>query len=99
MAEGLGMLGRAGRYLEIGNISPGKTLEIDPSTIVYHSKTIFGVVMYGSDTLKKALDFLSRTKDKYPFDKILSHTYPLEEINRAFEEQDKGLVSRSAIVM
>ncbi len=99
MAEGLGMLGRAGRYLEIGNISPGKTVEIDPSTLVYHSKTIFGVVMYGSDTLKKALDFLSRTKDKYPFDKLLSHAYPLEEINRAFEEQDKGLVSRSAIVM
>jgi Zn-dependent alcohol dehydrogenase len=99
MAEGLAMLARAGRYLEIGNISPGKTLEIDPSMLVYHSKTIFGVVTYGRDTLKKALDFLSRTKDKYPFDKILSHAYPLEEINKAFEDQDRGMVSRSTIVM
>ena len=99
MAEGLAMLGRAGRYLEIGNVSPGKTVKIDPAVLVYGTKTIFPVIMYGPDTLKKALDFLGRTKDKYPFDKILSRTYPLEEINKAFEDQDKGLVSRSAIVM
>jgi D-arabinose 1-dehydrogenase-like Zn-dependent alcohol dehydrogenase len=99
MAEGLAMLGRGGRYLEIGNVSPGKTVDIDPALLVYSSKTIVSVFMYGPDTLKKALDFLGRTKDKYPFDKILSRTYPLEEINKAFEEQDKGLVSRSAIVM
>jgi Zn-dependent alcohol dehydrogenase len=67
--------------------------------LVYGNKSIISVLMYGRDTLKKALDFLSRTKGKYPFDKILSHSYPLEEINRAFEEQDKGVVSRSAIVM
>ena len=42
---------------------------------------------------------MSRTRDKYPFEKILSRTYPLEEIDKAFEEQDKCLVSRSAIVM
>jgi len=57
-----------------------------------------GVVYYEPYALKQALDFLSRAKDKYPFDKILSRSYPLEEINRAFEEQDKGLVTRSTIV-
>ena len=96
--EGLNMLGSGGRYLEIGNISPGKTVEIDPGLLVLGNKTIFCISFYGSDTLKKALDFLSRTKGKYPFDKILSHSYPLEEINKAFEVQDKGLVSRSAII-
>jgi len=96
--EGLNMLANSGRYLEIGNISPGMTYEADPSLLVLGSKSIVGVSMYGRDILKKALDFLSRTKDKYPFDKILSRSYPLEEIDRAFEEQDKGLVSRSVIV-
>jgi D-arabinose 1-dehydrogenase-like Zn-dependent alcohol dehydrogenase len=99
IAEGLTMLGRGGRYLEMGNISPGKTVEIDPATLVYNSRAIFSVIMYGRYTLRKALDFLSRTKGKYPFDKVLSHSYALEEINKAFEEQDKGLVSRSAIIM
>jgi Zn-dependent alcohol dehydrogenase len=97
--EGLEMLNYGGRYLEIGNISHGLTYEAEPSKLVYGSKSIIGVMMYGRDTLKKALDFLSRTKGKYPFDKILSHSYPLEEIDKAFEEQDKGLVSRSVIVM
>jgi len=96
--EGLNMLCSGGRYLEIGNVSPGMTVEIDPALLVMGSKTIVSVIFYGRDTLNKALGFLRRTKGKYPFDKILSHTYPLEEINKAFEEQDKGLVSRSAIV-
>ncbi|MEE8470189.1 MAG: zinc-binding dehydrogenase [Dehalococcoidia bacterium] len=97
--EGIDMLGNGGRYLEIGNISPLKTCEIDPSSLVLNNKSIVGVMLYGPDTLKKALDFLSRAKNKYPFDRILSRSYPLEEINKAFEEQDKGLVTRSAIVL
>jgi len=97
--EGLNMLANGGRYLEIGNISPGTTFETDPAMWVWGSKDIVSVVFYGRDTLKKALDFLSRTKGKYPFDSILSRKYTLEEINKAFEEQDRGLVSRSAIVM
>lgn len=96
--EGLDMLGNGGRYLEIGNVSPGLTYEADPSVLTLGNKSIVGVVFYGRDTLKKALDFLSRTKGKYPFDKILARSYPLEEVNKAFEEQDKGLVSRSTIV-
>jgi D-arabinose 1-dehydrogenase-like Zn-dependent alcohol dehydrogenase len=99
MEEGLNMLARGGRYLEIGNVSPGKTFALDPAMLVYNSRSITAVIFYGPDTLKKALDFLNRTRDKYPFEKILSRTYPLEEINRAFEEQDRGLVSRAAIVM
>lgn len=97
--EGLDMLCNGGRYLEIGNISPRHgTFEADPSSLVLGSKSIFCVVMYGRDTLKKALNFLSRTKSKYPFDKIISHYYPLEEVNEAFEAQDKGQASRCAIV-
>jgi D-arabinose 1-dehydrogenase-like Zn-dependent alcohol dehydrogenase len=99
LPEGIIMLGSGGRCLEIGNISPGRTIEIDPSALVMGSKTVHGVVVYSADTLKKALDFLCRTRHKYPFDKILSRRYPLEDINQAFEDQDKGLVSRSAIVL
>ncbi len=96
--EGVDMLGNGGRYLEIGNISPMMTYEADPSTLVMSNKSIVGVMLYPAEALKKALDFLSRAKDKYPFDKIISRSYPLEEINEAFENQDKGHVSRSTIV-
>ena len=92
------MLGQGGRCLEIGNISPGRTTEIDPALLVMGSKTIYGVTFYDADALKKSLELLSRTKDKYPFERILSRKYPLENINQAFEDQNNGLVSRSAIV-
>ncbi len=49
--------------------------------------------------MKDALDFLCNTRLKYTFEKISEKTYPLEDIEKAFGEQDKGLVSRSAIVM
>lgn len=96
--EGIDMLGNGGRYLELGNINFGMTYEADPSKLVTANKSIVGVMLYGPYALKQALDFLSRAKDKYPFDKILSRSYPLEEINKAFEEQDKGLVTRSTII-
>jgi len=96
--EGLDMVCNGGRYLEIGNISPGRTYEADPSGVVLGNKTIVGVELYTADSLKKAVDFLSRTKDRYPFERIISHTYRLEDIEKAFEDQDKGLVTRAAIV-
>jgi D-arabinose 1-dehydrogenase-like Zn-dependent alcohol dehydrogenase len=92
------MLGYGGRYLEIGNISFGLTYEAEPCKLVMDNKSIVGVMLYSASALKKALDFLSRAKDKYPFEKILARSYPLEEINEAFENQDKGLVSRSTII-
>jgi len=96
--EGVSMLGQGGRYLEIGNISPGRPFELDPSALVSGNKSIHGVLYYSDEALKQAIDFLSRTKGKYPFSKILAKSYPLEQINEAFEAQDKGLVSRSAII-
>ena len=32
-----------------------------------------------------ALDFLVRTKDKYPLSKVISQSFPLAEVNKAFE--------------
>ena len=97
--EGLDMLGNGGRYLEIGNVSPLKTFELDPALLVISGKSIHGVALYTAEALKKSLDFLSRTKNKYPFEKILSRSYPLEKIEKAFKDQDKGLATRTSIVL
>jgi D-arabinose 1-dehydrogenase-like Zn-dependent alcohol dehydrogenase len=96
--EGLRMLGRTGRYLEIGNISPGLTYELDPSYLIFGNRTILGMVYYEAEHLQQALDLLSRTRDTYPWQKVVSHTFPLERINEAFVEADHGRVTRAAIV-
>ncbi|HXF50135.1 MAG TPA: zinc-binding dehydrogenase [Dehalococcoidia bacterium] len=86
--EGLQMVRAGGTYLEIGNISFGNTTQIEPSALVWGSKRIVGVVMYDPWVIPEALDFLVRTKGKYPFDELVSHKYPLDQINKAFEDAE-----------
>ena len=95
--EGIDLLGSGGRLLEIGNICIGNTFSYDPAMMVIFNKSIICVGYYDALSLKQALDLMFRTKDKYPYEKILSKTYPLEKIETAFKEQDQGLVQRAAI--
>jgi threonine dehydrogenase-like Zn-dependent dehydrogenase len=82
--EGIRMLARYGRYLEIGNISPRKTYKADPSLLVGTNRRIIGCSFYRPETLRVALDFLTRTADRYPYGDLVSHTFPLEKIDEAF---------------
>ena len=38
-----------------------------------------------------------RTRTRYPYHKILSHIFPLAEINEAFRQQEDGHITRGAI--
>ncbi len=87
--EGLAMTRAGGTYLEIGNISIGQTAPIDPSSLVWGGKSIVAMVMYDPWVIPEALDYLVRTKDKYPHEEVVTHDkYKLEDINRAFEEAE-----------
>jgi threonine dehydrogenase-like Zn-dependent dehydrogenase len=86
--EGIEMLRYGGTYLEIGCISRGRTVEFDPSTLVWGSKRVIGVVMYDPWVIPRALEFLQRCRSRYPFDRLLSHTYPLDRINDAFRDAE-----------
>jgi len=86
--EGIEMLRNGGTYLEVGTISTGVTATIEPARMVFTSKKLIGIYHYDPWTIPTALDFLQRTKEKYPFDRIVSHKFPLEEIDRAFSEAE-----------
>lgn len=86
--EGIRMLARGGRYLEMGNINPRHTYKADPSLLVGFNRSILGVSLYPPYTLKRALDFLLRTLHRYPYDLLYAQAYPLERISEAFVEAD-----------
>jgi threonine dehydrogenase-like Zn-dependent dehydrogenase len=86
--EGLDMLRAGGTYLEIGTISRGATVELEPATLVWGAKRIVGVIMYDAWVIPRALDFLVRNRARWPFDRLVSHTYPLEQINTAFADSE-----------
>jgi threonine dehydrogenase-like Zn-dependent dehydrogenase len=98
MDEGLRMTAPEGRYLEIGNINVGWKGEIDPSLLVFGNRKIIGVSHYEADHLEKALKFMQRTRERYPYDKVLSHKFPLDQVNDAFSQQADGHITRGALV-
>src|SRR5262249_39447834 len=86
--EGIEMLRFGGTYLEIGCISRGRTVEFDPSTLVWGSKRMIGVVMYDPGVIPRARESLQRCRTRYPFDRLVSHTFPLERIDEAFRDAE-----------
>lgn len=98
IAEGILMVRSGGRYVEIGNISPGLTFPADPARWVVENITIIGNNHYGRRHLRDALDMLRRTRHKYPFDRIVSHKFPLEAINEVMAAQDQGHITRASLV-
>jgi len=96
--EGIKMLGSGGKYLAIGNVSPGFTYQADPSELVLVNKRFYGVRMYDARSIFNALNFIIKNNKKYPFHKILATKFSLEDINNAFLEADKQNVYRAAIV-
>ncbi|MBI2939487.1 MAG: zinc-binding dehydrogenase [Chloroflexi bacterium] len=100
--EGLEMLRFGGRYCLVGNIVPGAEGAIVPHDIVRTSREVLGVVGYEAWVIPRALDFLLRTRETYPFHRLVSHRYSLEEVNRAFQEaewaQGQGRVTRAVLV-
>lgn len=101
--EGLDMLRAGGTYLEIGTISRGAKVELDASQLVWGSKRIVGVVQYDPWVITRALDFLVRNRGRFPFERLVSHTYPLEQINQAFADSEwhgraATTITRAALV-
>ena len=92
------MLRNGGSYVLVGNINENLTLQFDPSTLVNGNKRIIGVATYEPWAIGKSLQLMQKTKDRFPFGKVLSHKFPLEQINEAFRQADEGKVTRAGIV-
>jgi threonine dehydrogenase-like Zn-dependent dehydrogenase len=97
--EGIHMVGQGGRYVEIGNVSAGNhTYLANPEEWTHGNITIYGNNNWGRRHLQMALDMLIRTRDRYPYHRIISHKFALAEINEAMEQQAQGHITRASLV-
>ena len=100
VTEGIRLLRPGGRYLWVGNVTPGLfNAGLDPGTVVRMAQTIMGVIAYAPWVLPRALDFLARRRRAYPFERILSHTLPFPEINAAFACAGAGQALRVSLTL
>ncbi len=86
--EGLDMLRMGGTFVEVGNIWPESNVTLDVSKVLWGVRHILPVAHYDPYILPVALDFLVRTKERYPLARIMSHRFPLEQIGQAFEQSE-----------
>lgn len=87
-AEGLELTRKGGTLVEIGNMWPGGTTDLDVAKTVWGNTTIIGIAHYDPYTLPVALAFLAENKHKYGLSGLMSHGFPLTDIVRAFERAE-----------
>ena len=81
--EGLQMVRYGGKYLVIGLILP-TTVEMDPSRIAAKDLTVAGVVGSTVENIIRSLE-LMRTRIDVPIEKMITHQYPLAQVNEALQ--------------
>ncbi len=102
VVEAVAMLRPMGTVMEIGSFFPGKPVNIDLSTLVGFGKRIVGSSMYNPVSLGNTVDFLARNNERMPFDKMVSHRFKLDDIDRAFQasewDQKSSEVRRAVLI-
>ncbi|MHC6592865.1 zinc-binding dehydrogenase [Arthrobacter sp. C152] len=98
-AEGLRQIRRGGRYLVMGNLSPGRAIPFDPGYVTRKALTIKHVDRYEGRYLYKSLAFLAEHQDKYPFDAMIDATFTLDGVEEALEKSLAREVTRAAILI
>lgn len=98
-SEGLQQLRRGGRYLVMGNLSPGSTVPFDPGHVTRKALTIKHVDRYDGRYLAKSLDFLARHLDTYPFMDLVDAEFTLDDLESAMEKSLAREVTRAAIIL
>ncbi|MFX1519670.1 MAG: zinc-binding dehydrogenase [Promethearchaeota archaeon] len=89
--EGVQMLRKAGRYLEIGGDGNMQSnAPVVASNFVPNSKTITGVRNFSASHLLQSLHFITNHRDDFPFEKIISHKFRLDKVNEAIKFAQSG---------
>ena len=87
-----------GRVVELGSVAPGHTTPFDPATLTRRGLQVFGTIRYQPWYLRRALDFLATTRDKYPFDALLDAEYPLSQVGKALDDSDQRKITRASLL-
>ena len=74
-----------GRVLTLGYVYPNAYTSVDAHHLVTKCITLRGVHNYHYTALGTALDFVEAHRGRYPFAELIGQTYPLTDINTAFE--------------
>lgn len=96
--EGIELLRIGGRYIEIGNVTPGSEVQLDIGHLTRRAISVLPVIRYQPWMLRKALEFLSRNVDRLPLEQLLDAPYPLDRLEDALRDSEARVVNRAVLV-
>ena len=86
-----------GRCLTLGYVYPDAHISVDAHQLVTKCVTLRGVHNYHHTALGDAIRFVAENRSRYPFADLIGETYPLADINTAFEHAFRQETLRVAI--
>jgi threonine dehydrogenase-like Zn-dependent dehydrogenase len=97
-SEGPFLVRPGGKYVVVGNISPGRTAPFDPGALVRRQVEIIPVIRYQPWYLARALEFLRATRERYPYDELFDDSFGLDDVDRALRESSERAITRATLV-
>lgn len=91
------LLSIGGTLILVGSVFSQRNCAINAEKIVRNLLTIKGLHNYVPEDLGKAIDFLSATKDTFPFADLVGREYPLYQLKEAFDAGNTGNYYRVGI--
>lgn len=95
--EGWPLARDGGRYMVLGQYCDAGPVPLNPHLITKKELEVYG--SYGSEPhhWAKSIEFLRARRDRYPFHELITHRFPLDQVNEALEAVANWRTGKAAI--
>ena len=97
MQAGLDVLRIGGRYVWIGAVFPAPPLPVSAESVIRRLLNIHGLHNYTPADLAAAMAFLAEFHTRFPFEELVTATFPLAEVRTAFNHAIESRALRVAV--
>jgi len=96
--EGFEMCRDGGKYLVLGHYGDAGVAPINPHVITRKQLTVYGSWASEPRHLAAAIEFLRKQRERFPFDRLVTHRFPLDHANEALQTTARWVSGKSVIV-
>jgi threonine dehydrogenase-like Zn-dependent dehydrogenase len=87
-----------GKYLVLGHYGDAGATPINPHIITRKQLTVYGSWASEPRHMAAAIEFLRKQGERFPFDRLVSHRFPLDRAFEALQTTAQWASSKSVIV-
>jgi L-iditol 2-dehydrogenase len=98
VTEGLELCRDGGRYLVLGHYGDAGTIEFNPHIVTQKQLVVAGSWGFEPRHTHAGLQFLTRTRSRFPFEKLVSEPFALDKANEALQTTARWAGVKSVIV-